>query len=165
MKRCARYKELILTDYMDGELDSATQKEVAKHLETCVSCRALKEALLKKAVEPLKRAEKVKAPEYIWQNIRERIVSSEKPAEQGALTALRERLNKVFVMPRPALAFAAVTVLVIGLIVVRFSMYRAYERGYFTPGIESFSTGLEEGNGNADLTDESFGTSIEMFLT
>ena len=164
MKRCARYKELILTDYMDGELDRATQEEVEKHLETCVSCRELKESLLKQASEPLRRAEKVNPPEYIWYNIRERIASSEEQAAQGALAALRERLSRVFAIPRPVLAAAAVMVLVIGLMVARFAMYSQYERGYIASGIELFSASLEGDNGSADAADESFGTSIEKYL-
>lgn len=162
--RCVRYRELILTDYMDGELSPEMQEEVEAHIKTCVSCSELKKSLLKKAVEPLKLAGKVNPPAYIWQNIRERLASSEEPQAQSALSALRERLSKVFVTPRPALAFATATVLVIGLIVASFSMYRAYERSYFAPGIELFSTGLDENNGNADSADDSLGTSIETFL-
>ena len=162
--RCARCKELIMADYTDGELDQKLQKEVAAHLVTCAGCRELKDALLKKAVTPIKRAEKVKAPDFIWQGIRERIISQNAPAEQGALASLRDRLSRVFTIPKPVLAAAAVMVLIFGLTIAGLSIYRKPVNGYLLGESEFFSTEVGENNGKGGLVDTDFGTSIEMFL-
>jgi len=162
--KCAKCKELIMTDYADGELDQKLQKEVTAHLETCAGCRGLKEALLKKAVEPLKSALKVKPPEFIWQNIRERIISEEEPDAQSALSVLRERLNRIFAVPKPVMATAAVILIVFVLVVGGLSIYRQPANDYSAAESEFFSTEFGEYNGNADFSDADLGTSVEVFL-
>jgi anti-sigma factor RsiW len=153
-----------MTDYADGELDQELHKEVADHLETCAGCRGLKEALLKKAIEPLKSALKVKPPEFIWQNIRERIISEEEPAAQSALSVLRERLSRVFAVPKPVFATVAVILIVFGLAVGGLSIYRQFANGYSAAESEFFSTEFGEYNGNASIIPADLGTSVEVFL-
>lgn len=162
--RCARCKELIMTDYTDGELEQGVREEVAGHLESCASCRKFKEVFIKKAVKPIKSAELIEPPEFIWHNIKERIISERQPATQSALSALRERLSRVFAIPKPVLATAAVMVIVFGLMVAGLSVYRQSVKGSFMSEPEFFSTEVGEYNGESGLSDSGFGTSIETFF-
>ena len=43
-----------MTDYVDGELRPGIRSGIKEHLTGCSGCRALEQALQKKAVEPFK---------------------------------------------------------------------------------------------------------------
>ena len=40
MKKCDHFKDLILTDYIDGELDKKFSESLESHLLDCSDCRA-----------------------------------------------------------------------------------------------------------------------------
>ena len=63
--RCDKVKELLMTDYIDKELDGAAEKLVRQHLESCAACRAFEAAVQKSAIKPLKAAAQKSPPAYV----------------------------------------------------------------------------------------------------
>lgn len=118
--RCDKVKELLMTDYIDGQLDGQTEKLVRQHLESCAACRAFEASVRKSAVEPLKAAAQKRPPAYVWERIRREVYEEKSSAAFGGL---KERLGELFAVPR--LRLAAVTVAMV-VIVFAFVGYQRY---------------------------------------
>lgn len=155
---CQKIKELILTDFSDGQLNEKLQKQVAEHLDSCKACREFALAVKKTAIEPLKKAGKISAPDYLWYRIKDKIIAEEKkPASAGLLDNLRAIFH-----PKPALVLATVAVvIIIAAILFKFSLNGNKVNIYLNEQIEFVSYLGENGNGSSQID---LGTSIEELL-
>ena len=102
---CKQIKELLKTDYLDGEIDPKQKEIISSHLSTCRECEKLEKDLqAQRAI--WQNSKKKEVPEHIWQNIREAIyeesLSDKKTDSRGILGYLRGLLT----IPRPAFAMA-----------------------------------------------------------
>jgi anti-sigma factor RsiW len=105
---CKKIKELILTDYSDGEIDAGSREEIEAHLAACAACRQLAGALRKAAIEPFKKIEAVKPPDVVWYRIKEAIMSEKERQPAGFFERVRDLLQGAYYVPRPIYATAAV---------------------------------------------------------
>lgn len=103
MKNCEQYRELIFTDYVDGQLDAKLVALVEDHLMDCSDCRLIFKEL-KTSIAPLKTAEPQEVPVELWSQIKEKIETP--PQEQNFLEQMLENLKGWLVFPRlvPVLA-------------------------------------------------------------
>ena len=168
--RCERVQELLLTDYTDDRLDGALRREVAGHIKSCGVCRDFERAVREKAVAPLKRAEKMEPPAYIWERIRREVSAEKRPAIDvygalaGAAGTLRRGLEALTRIPKPALAFAMVAMLIIAVALARQPIERRFLNNYLNEQIE-FMAGLDTFNGDgADMFDTSTGSGAEDLI-
>lgn len=72
MDSCKKFRDLILTDYMDAQLDAASQAQVDRHLQKCAACKAFA-AEVKNLVLPFEKATRQQVPAHLWKAIEERI--------------------------------------------------------------------------------------------
>ena len=173
---CKKIQELLLTDYIDGEAGDTLKNEVEEHVSSCHTCRQFKQDLLITAIEPFRKARETKAPDFVWNHIKEAleqsaIVLEEREKSGGFLANLRNYLTQVrhrgclFSAPKPALALATglAAVIVLMITVSRTNnqrvakVYPEKQVEYLTRVIgdsEYFS--LEENNG--------YGTAIEEYF-
>jgi predicted anti-sigma-YlaC factor YlaD len=114
---CKKARELIMTDYSDGELSRALTKKIERHLLICSECRQLTLELRKRAIEPFKKAEEVKPSDSVWYQIREAIASGESQQPEGFLAYLRDIWRGAYYLPRPVYATAAVMVIILAVTV------------------------------------------------
>ncbi|MBM4128995.1 MAG: zf-HC2 domain-containing protein, partial [Nitrospira sp.] len=56
---CEKIQELILTDYLDGEIDKRQEEFIKQHLATCIGCQEFLSIAQKTVVEPFLNAGKV----------------------------------------------------------------------------------------------------------
>lgn len=96
---CKRVRQAIITDYSDGEVSAAEEKEIKAHLAACAECRKFESSVLRSAVTPFSGARKEEVPPEIWDGILERL-PERVPAAAGGLRGFPGRM---FVFPRPAL--------------------------------------------------------------
>lgn len=68
--KCEKIKDLILTDYVDGYLDTNVQEQVEAHLKTCTTCHEFAQSVQKQLIAPFSNLETKEAPEAVWQNIK-----------------------------------------------------------------------------------------------
>ena len=113
--RCDKIRDLLLTDYMDNELDRNTANAVKKHLLICPACLKLDQKLRAQR-SIMTSSEKNINHEKIWENIRLQI-TSEKSAEIIYGLGVLDRMKEAFFNTRPAFRFAtaltAITCLII----------------------------------------------------
>jgi predicted anti-sigma-YlaC factor YlaD len=119
MMNCKRIRELLLTDYLDGESPASERREIEEHLQGCAKCRFFAQSVREKISQPLRQLKEIQPPETVWQQIRETIVRQE--AETSAtsfLEKLWDALAANFLAHRPA--YAVSTVLAVSLAIVVF---------------------------------------------
>jgi hypothetical protein len=149
--RCDKVRELLLTDYIDGELDPDTLEEVKKHLEGCVSCRELEKELAEEVVGPLRESGIKQPAEEVWVNIKGRI---EEEAENPLIDVL-DRLRETFTYKKPALAIVSVMVMLI-IVSVPIAKYY-YERDAAETYIEEQMSFLDSLNNGGEWLYEDIG--------
>ncbi|MCA9403922.1 MAG: zf-HC2 domain-containing protein [Candidatus Omnitrophica bacterium] len=107
--KCEKVKELVLTDYVDGQLETAEKVRLVEHLKTCASCHEFAQAVEKELVAPFADLERPEVPPVVWQNIRTAIVPEEEPEPAGpAFIRFLDNLRSL----RPALLILAGVVFV-----------------------------------------------------
>ena len=73
MKKCDHFKDLILTDYIDGELDKNSVGNLESHLLDCSDCRVFFKEVKDNAVLPFQQALHQPAPAQLWDTIKQSI--------------------------------------------------------------------------------------------
>ncbi|MDP8248417.1 MAG: anti-sigma factor [Candidatus Tritonobacter lacicola] len=115
--KCKEIRDLLTADYIDGELDDDTHKEVARHIESCAQCRLYEETVRGAAIEPFRKVRRCSAPARVWRGIKRRI--EEKP-EKGLRTALHGAWQSFFGIRKTAfVTAAAAAVIVIAAVLFR----------------------------------------------
>ena len=109
---CKKSRELIITDYLDGEMGEKEKACIEEHMAGCPECRKFYTSSKKAAVEPFLSAKPANPPEYVWRRIRETILS-EKEAKRSFWPDIFERVKTFICIPRPVLAIVSVVILVI----------------------------------------------------
>jgi hypothetical protein len=73
MKKCDYFKDLILTDYIDGELDKNSVGSLESHLLDCHDCRAFLKEVKNNAAMPFQQALHQLPPAELWDSINQSI--------------------------------------------------------------------------------------------
>jgi len=135
--KCKRARDLILSDYIDGELKGSLRIELEQHLAGCGDCRRFKEIAEKKAAAPFRSSKTIEPPESVWQYIKESI------QEEGRISRYSPNRAMAFFAGRQALAGALIALMLIGAIFVKSHFYTRDDlNGYIEEQIE-FLTLLE----------------------
>jgi len=162
--KCARIRELLMSDYTDGEADEKTRSGVLAHLAGCPACRRFRAELKRSAIEPFRPGRRHEVPEYLWERIRERV---RKPVIRGASARISDGIYSFFRKLKPAFAFSTVALLI--LAVATFTRLNSTGRR----AVDSYLAGqaefmIELGDNNNGKRDSSangsLGTSIEEFF-
>ncbi|MBN1354074.1 MAG: zf-HC2 domain-containing protein [Candidatus Omnitrophica bacterium] len=149
---CANVRDLLMTDYTDGELKDKTAGKVREHIATCPKCKEFEEALKNNVISPLKSAGRKKPPDFIWERIKSRIITERETAPRKASLRI---LKPVFAVP-------VVAVAVFTLIVIT-HFYRAAGIGTVDSYMEEQASFIANLDGVGTETN-GLGTSIEEFL-
>jgi anti-sigma factor RsiW len=159
MKKCEYFKDLLLTDYLDGQLDEISTANMEGHLLDCSDCRAfLKE--VKETVAPLERALRLTPPAELWQAVKQGLEEKQRP--HGFWDNFVEGLRGWMVVPRlvPILATMVLMVLAggISLNTIRVDGARERSQGEYLMAVIG-SAGAEASSDNNNL-----GTPIEQYF-
>lgn len=111
---CKKAKRLILTDYLDGEMDRNGKAAFEKHLEGCQKCREFSVTAKKVGNELFLGADRAGVPEYLWRRVRETILTEENDRKNYA-PGFFGRLRAILYIPKPVLAVAAAIILFIAI--------------------------------------------------
>jgi len=114
---CEKIQELILTDYLDGQMPERQKQCVEQHISGCFRCREFLKRARETAVEPFTHAGKDIPPEFIWFRVRESIIAEKERAActvPGFLEKLKSRFQ-VF-SPYPVIGMVIMVIFIIGIV-------------------------------------------------
>jgi len=163
--KCKEIQDLILSDYLDGEMGEKESAHIDEHIAGCQDCKKFCVDAKAVSAELFEAAGRVEPGEYIWQRIKEKIVAEKAKSPTFAETIF-EKLRYVFYIPRPAFAIATiVTMLLIFGTVTRLIYSRGELPGTGMTGQIEYFDYIAQGaadssaNGNAG-----FGTAVERYF-
>ena len=164
--KCKVIRELILTDYIDNEMDDKRKTSLNIHFARCAECRDFYEQVTEVVVKPFAGADRLSIPESIWQNINQAIAAKQQK-ETGFLAGLFRKLKSFTSIPKPAFAISTVMALVlIAGVAVKFRLDSREAPEKAAQGqMEYYSAYLTEIPLGMLVNDEAgLGTSIEEYF-
>ncbi len=161
---CKKIKELIITDYVDGEIDLTLRKKIEGHLKVCNQCRQFMQALRQSAIEPFKGAKRNIPPESVWRNIESAI---EQQRTRNVFGNIIDKIYTLFPVRKPALVVAAIIAIVLIALVIMKPPFdsRNAINAHLNEQVEflaAINSGYEPAYPDMDYTD--LGTSIEEYF-
>lgn len=152
---CRKARKLIVTDYLDEEINLSLRKAIDLHLDGCAGCRALKQKVLILR-GPLKDSLDSKVPDSVWDNIAERIINKEISGNRSFISRLLDKSSFNF-LPKPVLtasAFVLILAVLFGSLMLKESLNSSLNGGLFISEYYSLE----------DSADFSLGTKIEEYF-
>ncbi len=110
MEKCDHFKELILTDYIDGELGKDSAGSLENHLLDCDECRAFFKEVKNNAA-PFQQASRQPVPAGLWEAIRQSIEHENQATNPFA--DFIDRLRGLIVFPRMVPVFASLALILL----------------------------------------------------
>jgi anti-sigma factor RsiW len=77
MYNCKKIKDLILTDYVDTQLDPQSKSQVEDHLRHCAVCQAFAKEVKECLIVPFEKSSRQEVPVHLWDTIKDRILQEE----------------------------------------------------------------------------------------
>lgn len=159
---CKKIQRLLLTDYLDGELDRGTLGHIKQHMDSCAHCKAV-EQKLQEVRAPFKKAKHINPPARIWQCICERITAEQILPEGSLFECLVERLREfLFIRRQPVFATATITltIIIFALIFIHIPVQRQIETDAWNVVAKDIGFWIDEKDGAI----YDFGTDIEEYF-
>ena len=162
---CKRIRDLLITDYGDGEANEKVAQEVRQHLSACDSCRHFERQLQRAAVEPLRGIGEMQPPEALWHRI-SGAIAAERQA-RSFFARFAEAMRTFGIIRRPA--FAVATALVVILVAVTFARLPLRSQNTTAAYLQeqaAFLSSLDTGNADGFIgaDDVTFGTVLEKYF-
>ncbi len=158
MNKCKKIQDIIITDYIDGELEGNELKIIEDHLLDCESCRkfaqSARESMSKIHVKPKD------VPEDLWLSIRSAI-ENENRSKNNVIFRITEYI-KLLRFPRLVPVFGGVSVVI--LIVVSIVLGRVTKLANENEQFEYLSNLLSVNNGYSTAENIGLGTAIEEYF-
>ncbi len=117
--KCKYIKELILTDYLDEQMEKEQKAQVEKHLTICKDCKEYELSTKTAVIGPFDNLERPNPPEAIWHKIREQI--EEELPLQGPTNSFADFISRIktfLYIPKPAYVVTTIMVLLLAVITV-----------------------------------------------
>ncbi len=122
MISCDKVKELLMSSYIDNELDENIVKQVRHHLNICADCRELESLLKKNIVTPLEKSRTMVPSDAVWNAIEAEIGGSVEQIPKD-LETFWEKLRRAILRPLPVMSSA-----IAGLSLIILLGYNLYVR-------------------------------------
>ncbi|MBF0502454.1 MAG: zf-HC2 domain-containing protein [Candidatus Riflebacteria bacterium] len=94
---CEECRGLILTDFIDGELQKEKDVELHEHLSSCPECVKLSETARQTLVKPFREAPLLEPGDSLWNGITQRVEETARLRQQEA-----ERIRQLEMQPQPS---------------------------------------------------------------
>jgi predicted anti-sigma-YlaC factor YlaD len=160
MKKCEQIKDLILTDYIDGELDKNLVESIESHLLECGDCRAFLKEVKNNAALPFQKVLREPVPAQLWSAIKENIENENRAT--NPLEGIYEKLKGLIVFPKLVPVFASLVLMFLAgsvtLNTVHIQQAKDRDQGEYLVALLSPTGSLAQGDNN-DL-----GTPIEHYF-
>ena len=162
---CEQIRDIILTDYLDNQLEESKKIEIDNHLAACKACKEFRDTAKKTVIEPFANTKQAQPPAFLWEAIKAAVESKSKPRRFNPL----EDLLRLLHLPRTIFTLSSALALsLIALVLVKSPNFfiqlqnQQLAKAYLNEQIEYFSSD----NGNAQEGDSvNLSTDIEKYLS
>lgn len=160
-------KELILTDYIDGQLDEKARKEMDAAIARDPKLQEFLAAVRQNAHEPFESLPPAKVPEHVWLNIKDKIEATQQAHEKPlpVLDGFLEQVQAWWTRPRLSLALGSAMAMVLVFMWVGVGRYQGTHVRYNKEKQVEYLMFLADGDAalnGEDITD--FDTTIENYF-
>ena len=147
--KCKEIQQWLMTDYLDGELETSKSAEVENHLRDCAHCKVVLKTVQQTAQVPFKGAQPLQPGPNVWQEIQDKIQAEQERV--GWLEQLKSRLVPMLRVPKPVYRVAFALCLIVAVVtIVRWPFGHGVDPAYAY--IEEQMVFLDDlQTGNADL--------------
>ncbi len=115
---CKKIQELLVTDYLDGELSTTILDSIKQHMDSCIHCRQFEQET-QRIMLPFEKARYIEPPTRVWKGVREKIIAEQMLPQDSLFACLVERLREfLFIYRQPVFATIALTVVAFALIFI-----------------------------------------------
>ena len=160
MKDCSHIRSILMTDYVDGEIDNDSRRIIEEHLTACPECRQLVTMVKGQMSVFSEESAKKKVPSHVWQSIVKEIGGEERKA--NTLTDLVRVFTQRLTLPRLAPALVGMALLVLS---ASFFLYTQHIRqGYENTNFEYVNELFTNVSPAAVPEHEGLGTPIEEYF-
>jgi len=111
MKKCEHFRDSILTDYIDGELNKESRSILENHLLDCKECRVFLKEVKNIAALPLQDAGNQPVPAVLWDSIKQSI--EDENQSTSPLENFIEKIKDWMVFPRLVPVFASLIIMLL----------------------------------------------------
>ena len=116
--KCQRIREIILTDYVDGQLNEKQKSLLGRHLTKCQRCEKFSIYAMKNIAGLFTNAERLVPSEIVWRRIKGSI-EAEETNKPGVVIGFFDRLKGALYIPKPATIFVtALTFILVASLVL-----------------------------------------------
>jgi len=158
MNICSHIRSIILTDYVDKELDAKTAERIEGHLQICQECRSLAEKVRTDMALIFGEHGRKEAPIYLWRAIKNRIEETHSEIKaQGYVKSFFNRLTLLKLVP----ALAAIVLLIF---IGSFLLYNHYATRPVEEDYGYVMDVLESGESLTGIQNSGLGTPIEEYF-
>ncbi|MEE9605655.1 MAG: zf-HC2 domain-containing protein [Candidatus Scalindua sp.] len=162
---CKKVKELILTDYLDGQVNEEQKRQIEKHLASCGPCKEYELLAKKTVIDPFNNAKRIRPSEVVWHKIKEQIEEEQQELASPFADLIR-RIKSFLYVPKPA--FVVATIMVVLLIIVTIIKLPSEKQEIVKVSpekqIECMTYLLRVFNQDSTNETNGFGTSIEEYF-
>lgn len=161
MSECKRFRDMILTDYLDGEIGTEARERLEAHLKGCPDCRVFAREAKEMLEVPFKKVQPEEVPGCVWRNIRERLEADQEPRD--IIGDLLERIFRPLLRPQLVPAYIVLFVFFFSgafLVHNRMKLVKETEQGRYLMS----TLGMGNGNGSTGMESEGLGTAIEDYF-
>lgn len=164
MNPCSKYKNWILTDYIDNRLSSSQVKEMESHLTKCLSCRKLLEDIKSEFLKPLQSITPSPVPEDLWFQIKDKIQIQSQPKNffKEYLLLLKEQWNKGFAIPALALGMFFCLLSLSAVMLLGEKRNSEYKKNLTQETVSYVLSVMDSSSIEEDVND--YGTALERFF-
>ncbi len=158
---CKEIQDLILTDYLDGQLVKNDNDFITEHLTTCSRCKEFF-TNAQSITSPFENAQQFEPPPQLWDAIQTSIAQEKQGAQNSS--GIIQWLIDCFTMPKPAMALASVLSVLL-LVSVFFHNGDSPTQSAFNPEMQSdYIVSLLEYETSNNGQNGDLGTPIEEYF-
>ena len=111
MNNCEKFRDLIITLYIDHEADLPLRSEIDTHLQVCPACREFAHDVGKNLVVPFQNVRQAAVPGHVWSSIKERL--EQEGYSGNPIKNSWQQWSEILSFPRLATVMAGFAVLVL----------------------------------------------------
>ncbi len=116
--KCDKVQKLIITDYLDGQVNEEQKTNIEKHLASCVRCREYELTAREEVITPFNNIEKLSPPKTTWDKIRKQIEKDQLQERKNPFADLIRGIKPALNIPKPAFAIASVAIILLVIVTV-----------------------------------------------